>query len=112
MNSVTPLQTNEGNKMENGISKTTKNFAEKREVSAYLGNWDGLSIDIYASDYENTECSDLQYRMDEDSGDFQLAYVWNKNLTDLPNRISNDKELRVVIDMVAKSIKTCGPYAF
>jgi len=81
----------------NGISKTTKNFAEKREVVLYLGNWDGLQIELYASDYENAECSDLRYVMDEESGEFQLAHVWNTNLTDLPSRICNDKDLRSVM---------------
>ena len=79
------------------ISKTTINYAKKRYVAFYLD--DEGNLDFYASDFENQECSDIQYRLEDDV--FVFVKQWNKELEDMPLYIKNEKELREVINYIS-----------
>ena len=48
--------------MENVMDKTTKNYAEKREIAVCVNSFDGETyINVYASDFENEIWSDVLY---------------------------------------------------
>lgn len=79
------------------ISKTTFNYAKKRNVALYLD--DEGNLDFYAFDFENQECSDIQYRLEDDV--FVFVKQWNKELEDMPLYIKNEKKLREVINYIS-----------
>lgn len=79
------------------ISKTTINYAKKRNVALYLD--DEGNFDFYASDFENQECSDIQYRLEDDV--FVFVKQWNKELEDMPLYIRSELALREVINYIS-----------
>lgn len=82
-----------------GLSKTTRNFANKRNVE--LCECFGNEIHLIANPEFNDSAS-CAYIVQKD-GSLELALHWDDSIVDLPKVISNEIELRKVVDAVAKS---------
>lgn len=84
------------------LSKTTLNFAEKRNIELFI-NEEGV-LDISVMDEECcTDCSAVQYVVSEE-GDFTFQASFSDQLEDLPYWIRDEKHLREVIEYVAETL--------
>ena len=81
------------------ISKTTLNFASRRNIDLFIN--DGQILDISVMDGEGcTNESSVQYLFFDDELFFYKSF--NSNLEDLPNWIQDEKQLRQVIQYISE----------
>ena len=92
---------NRGYNME--ISKTTFNFAEKRNIEIMvMDSEEGGILDISFVDEDgNCDESTAQYSID-DNNELFFHTSFNSNLEDLPKCVKNEKQLRELIGYIAK----------
>lgn len=80
------------------ISKTTINFANKRNVDLFIDDEKVLHLTV---DVENNDCTAVNYKIENDALFFNLKH--DQRLEDLPQWIDSEKGLRQLIDYVAKT---------
>lgn len=83
------------------ISKTTLNYADKRnvEICECFGN----EIHLIANP-EFNERATCAYVTNKESGVLTLAMHWDNSVKGLPMVITDETELRNVVNLVSKSV--------
>lgn len=96
INSIETKQQGPDMNTQDVISKTTLNYASKRNVELYVTEDGNLDLIV---DPDNNTCSSCQYQVGDN--EFFLVSVFSGDLEDMPYWVQGEWQLRQVIDYVA-----------
>ena len=83
------------------LSKTTTNYAERRNIELWVDGDNELSISIIEED-GHVECAEVVYSVQ--GGEFFFVRNHNNKLEDLPHWIQDEEGLRALVDYISTTI--------